>query len=441
VTESVAAANLAPGTNPAVAVQPDGSWKVAWQASSGLVWTLDSAGHQVNTQQKAAAGTSPAITALPGGGFEVVFANASGNGLWVVDRSGTVAALGSGPAVAAGTGPAIATDSLGGSEIAYHAAGTDDVQIVDEQGAEHDTGAKMAAGASPSVAALAQGRFEVVYPSASGVLSGIGQDGTARVLGSGPAVAAGASPAVASAGGGFEAVYPAKGTGELWTVDGTGASHDAGIAAAAGTNPAVAALAAGGYEIAYQATAGRELFTQAGGQVRDAGFALGVHASPVMAPLPPTVTRAVVPEVVGQSDAAARAALAGVGLKAGSITPDNTCLADAGVVTGQNPDVGFKAMLGDAVALSESTGKTAQGFPCHPVVPDLFGATDQTARILLAAQGLTAGLVTRASNCQVRQGRVFDQNPAAGTVVSPGAAVGLFESNGKDQNGKPCIIE
>jgi hypothetical protein len=445
VTKSVAAANLAPGTNPAVAVQPDGSWKVAWQASSGLVWTLDSAGHQVNTQQKAAAGTSPAITALAsggGGGFEVVFSNASGNALWAVDRSGTVGALGSGPAVAGGTSPAIASDGVGGSEVAYHAAGTDDVQTVDDLGAGHDTGAKIAAGASPAITALSLARFEIVYPNASGTLSGIGQDGVARVLGSGPAVAAGASPAVASApGGGFEAVYPATGTGELWTVDGTGASWDAGVPAAAGTSPAIAAVVSGGYEIAYQATAGRELTTLAGGQVRDTGFAMGVHDSPVMAPLPPTPSRATVPKVLGLVDASARIAIERAGLRVGSIVPDNTCLADAGIVTGEDPEFGTKAMLGDTVELAESTGNTAQGLPCHPVVPSLFGDSDQAARTALRAVGLVVGQVTTGSSCQVGKGDVFTQSIGANTVVAPGTVINFAESNGKDQHGNPCNVE
>ena len=196
LTQSVAAANLAPGTNPAVAVQPDGSSEAAWQASSGLLWTLDSAGSKVNTQQQVASGTSPAIAALPNtaGRYEVVFASASGNALTGIGPGGTAGALGSGPAVAAGTSPVVAAAGNGGLKAAYHATGTDHLWTVTQAGGVLHRGGH-GRGREPSVvAALAGGGFEVVYPNVSGALTGIGPDGSARALGSGPAVAAGTSP-------------------------------------------------------------------------------------------------------------------------------------------------------------------------------------------------------------------------------------------------------
>ena len=199
MTRSLAAANLAPGTNPAVAVQPDGSSLVAWLASSGLLWTLDSAGHQVNTQHQVAAGTSPVIVDAGGrAGMRWCSTAPEMTSLRQLGPGGQRQRAGeSGPAVAAGTSPAVAGDGHGGFEVAYHAAGTDHLVTVTQAGITRDAGVVMAAGASPAVTALAGGGFEAVYPNASGALTGIGPDGTARPLGSGPGVAAGTSPAVA----------------------------------------------------------------------------------------------------------------------------------------------------------------------------------------------------------------------------------------------------
>ena len=185
VTQSVPSANLAAGTNPAVAVQPDGSSLVAWVASGGLLWTLDSAGNKVNTRHQVAAGTSPAVATLAGDGFAVLFHSAGDDSLRMLGPNGSANALGNGPAVAAGTSPAIAGDGNGGFEAAYHAAGTDHAETVTQAGAVHDTDAVMAAGASPAITTLAGSGYEAVYPAASGALTGIGPDGTARPLGSG----------------------------------------------------------------------------------------------------------------------------------------------------------------------------------------------------------------------------------------------------------------
>ena len=239
----------------------------------------------------------------------------------------------------------------------------------------------------------------------------------------------------------LEAVYQAAGTGELWTVN-AGTARDAGAAAAAGTSPAVAALVSGGFEIAWQATAGRELFTLAGGgPASDAGFALGVHDSPVMAVLPPTPTRTTVPPVIGAPDAFARTELAVAGLTVGQVTADNTCRADAGIVTGQDPGAGGRVVPGTPVTLAESTGKTPQGTPCHPVVPNLFGSSDSAARTFLAGLGLVVGQVGQGSDCDVFKGDVFHQSIAAGTMVTPGTAVDLTEATGLDRNNKPCNVD
>jgi serine/threonine-protein kinase len=168
---------------------------------------------------------------------------------------------------------------------------------------------------------------------------------------------------------------------------------------------------------------------------------MGVHDSPAMAVLPPPIAaRTAVPGVTGQTDGAARTAITGAGLTVGTITADNSCQVDPGIVTGQSPAAGISARLGDPVSLSESSGKTPQGGPCHPVLPSLFGFDDKTAQNTITGLGLVVGQVTTGSNCAVSKGDVFSQNPGPGPVA-PGTVVSLAESNGLDQHNKPCNIQ
>ncbi len=442
VTRTLAAANLAPGTSPAVAEQPGGIEEVAWQATSGLLWTLDAAGHQADTQQKVAAGTSPAITALAGGGFEVVFASAADGSLQQIRADGTAAPLGSGPAVAAGTSPVVAGDVNGGFEAAYRAAGTGHLWTAGSASAARDTGAVVAAGSSPAILARGSG-YVLVYPDGAGVPTSILPDGGTVVVGSGPAVAAGTSLAAAIPGdslGRFETAYVAAGTGELWTVGVSGVTAGTGVIPAAHTSPAIATLGAGTDVIAYQADAGRELFTLTGTGPVDAHLSLGVRDSPVMAvtPLPPT--EFALPSYAGLPVARAKGLVIHDQLTVGADTVDSSCQADAGIVTGQTPPAGTTAHLSDPVSLAVSSGTTAQGTPCHPVVPDVFGDADNTARSAITAQGLTPVVATGPS-CLVGKGRVYDQHPDAGTTAQPGQAVTIVEATGKNTNGQPCITQ
>ena len=51
------------GTSPAIAALPGPGWIAAFQANTGQLWTVSSAGATVNTQDGMAPATSPAITA------------------------------------------------------------------------------------------------------------------------------------------------------------------------------------------------------------------------------------------------------------------------------------------------------------------------------------------------------------------------------------------
>jgi len=109
-------------TSPSIAKLTDGSYEVAWRASgSGLLYLRNSSGTLVNTNEGVAAGTSPAITALPNGGYEVAF-NANGsNLLYTRDSSGTLVNTNEG--MATGTNPAITALTDGSYEVAFNANG------------------------------------------------------------------------------------------------------------------------------------------------------------------------------------------------------------------------------------------------------------------------------------------------------------------------------
>lgn len=64
---------MQPGTSPAVAVQPDGTFEVAFQANTHFLWVVDSHGVGHSTGLGMDPGSSPSITALPAGGFEIAF--------------------------------------------------------------------------------------------------------------------------------------------------------------------------------------------------------------------------------------------------------------------------------------------------------------------------------------------------------------------------------
>ena len=119
-----------------------------------------------------------------------------------------------------------------------------------------------------------------------------------------------------------------------------------------------------------------------------------------------------VPNVVGQTQATAEAAIEAAGLMVGTVTTAYDATVPAGNVISQNPAGGTSALPGTAVDLVVSTGRA-------PVsVPNVVGQTQATAEAAIKAAGLTVGTVTtavRARRC--RRAAVISQNPAGGDEV------------------------
>ncbi|HOC72027.1 MAG TPA: PASTA domain-containing protein, partial [Candidatus Hydrogenedentes bacterium] len=136
-----------------------------------------------------------------------------------------------------------------------------------------------------------------------------------------------------------------------------------------------------------------------------------------------------VPNVVGLTQSAAEAALAGAGLTLGAVTESYSATVPAGEVMSQTPVAGAEVALGTAVAIEVSLG------PAPVAVPYVVGLTRAAAESALAGAGLTLGAVTESYSATVPAGAVIGQTPVAGTEVAPGTAVALEVSLGPDPAG------
>jgi len=141
-----------------------------------------------------------------------------------------------------------------------------------------------------------------------------------------------------------------------------------------------------------------------------------------------------VPDVTGQTGAAAVAAIVGVGLTVGTATPQCDDAVAAGSVISQSPAAGVSVQPGTAVDLVVSTG------PCPVTVPDVVGMAQGDAEAEITSAGLAVGTVTTQCSDTVPAGSVISQSPAAGTSVQPGLAVNLVISSGPCNAVVPDVV-
>ena len=135
-----------------------------------------------------------------------------------------------------------------------------------------------------------------------------------------------------------------------------------------------------------------------------------------------------VPNVVGQTQGAAGAAITGANLIVGTVTQQCSNSVPAGAVISQNPLGGASALPGSAVDLVISTG------PCSVTVPSVTGQTQNGAGNTLSGAGLTVGTVTFQCSNNVAAGLVISQNPLAGASALPNSPVNIVVSTG------PCSV-
>jgi Ca2+-binding RTX toxin-like protein len=146
-------------------------------------------------------------------------------------------------------------------------------------------------------------------------------------------------------------------------------------------------------------------------------FADGVIAAPGAAPVGTPV-----PNIVGQTQAAAQTAITNAGLVS-SITRANNPAVACGIVIDQSPIAGTGVAAGSTVSFTVSLG---------PAVPDVHDETIERATRFIEAAGLTVGTITPVfSERPVGHVATAGQDPLPGTpCVAPGSPVHLFVSQG-----------
>src|SRR5881275_1474997 len=144
-----------------------------------------------------------------------------------------------------------------------------------------------------------------------------------------------------------------------------------------------------------------------------------------------------VPNVVGQTQAAAASAITGAGLTVGAVTMQSSSTVAAGSVISESPPAGTKVASGSAVNLVVSTGSTGTS---QVAVPDVVGQTQAAAASAITGAGLTVGAVTMQSSSTVAAGSVISESPSAGTKVASGSAVDLVVSSGPAQVAVPNVV-
>jgi RHS repeat-associated protein len=131
-----------------------------------------------------------------------------------------------------------------------------------------------------------------------------------------------------------------------------------------------------------------------------------------------------VPDVVGQPQADAEAAIIAASLSVGAITTANSDTVPAGSVISQDPVGGTSVAEGSSVNLVVSLG------PALVAVPDVVGLSEAAAQAAIGAAGLAVGTSTTANSDTVPAGDVISQDPVGGTLVLPATPVDIVVSLG-----------
>ena len=140
-----------------------------------------------------------------------------------------------------------------------------------------------------------------------------------------------------------------------------------------------------------------------------------------------------VPDVTGQSRAAAERTLSEAGFRPQVDTRESTADRE-GLVVDQSPASGQRADSGSEVGITVGSG------PAVITVPDLTGLDAGRAGSVLREAGLSFGSVERAPSGAVSEGQVFSQNPSANTSVAPDTSINVTISSGPRQISVPSVV-
>jgi eukaryotic-like serine/threonine-protein kinase len=142
-----------------------------------------------------------------------------------------------------------------------------------------------------------------------------------------------------------------------------------------------------------------------------------------------------VPDVTGETEANARSALEGAGLRVGEISEEESQEAEPGTVLEQSPGPGESVDEGGAVDL------TVASEPEPVAVPDVLDQPEADARAALENAGFEVRVRDEAVTDEAEDGMVLDQDPAADEPRPPGSrvtiVVGRFEAEPAEPTTEP----
>ncbi len=124
-----------------------------------------------------------------------------------------------------------------------------------------------------------------------------------------------------------------------------------------------------------------------------------------------------VPDVIGQSRAAAEASLSNAGLKVGEVSQQTSTEGPPGTVLAQSPEGGSSLAEGGVVDLA-----IAQA-PSEVAVPDVTGQSEAQAAAALGRAGFSPKTSTQTTTEASQVGIVLKQSPSAGHKARKGATV------------------
>jgi beta-lactam-binding protein with PASTA domain len=153
------------------------------------------------------------------------------------------------------------------------------------------------------------------------------------------------------------------------------------------------------------------------------GTSVGVSVCDPSSPSIPPPATVTVPDVVGQAQRDAIAALQGDGLTATTATITHCTAASNGKVIRQSVAAGSRVDTGTSVGLSVCSASSPPPPPPKVTVPELTGQSEQAATNTLQANGLTATTATTTDCPADDNGLVVSQDVSAGSMVDKGTNV------------------
>jgi beta-lactam-binding protein with PASTA domain/subtilisin family serine protease len=174
------------------------------------------------------------------------------------------------------------------------------------------------------------------------------------------------------------------------------------------------------------------------GTLMDATIPISLVISTGECERPDTAT-AIVPDIIGKTQAQAQQAVASVGLYPGDVVQQCSDEVEAGKVIRQHPAPGTVINMGSPrpVDFVVSTGPCSDPQPETALVPNITGKTPEQAEQTLIAVGLLAGEVVYMCDATVAVGTIISQNLTAGVSVALGRSVAFVVSTGPCEDPQP----